>query len=182
VKGGSAAATPYARAVHALAKERNQTDVVGRELAAVTAMLEREPEVSAFFGRPWIPATAKRAAALELAAHLGLSDLTRDFLGLVARQGRANYLTAMAGVFRELVDEDLGRVRAKVRSAVALTEADRQALRQRLGRALTGKQVVLEETVDERLLGGFIAEVGSYIVDGSLDGQLARLGARLARG
>ena len=182
MKEGSAAATPYARAVHALAKERNQADVVGRELAAVVQVLEREPDVGAFFGRPWVPAAAKRATALELAAHLGLSDLTRDFLGLVARQGRANHLAAMAEVYRDLVDEDLGRVRAKVRSAVALTEADRQALRERLGRALQGKQVVLEETVDERLLGGFIAEVGSYIVDGSLDGQLARLGERLARG
>jgi len=182
VNVGSAAATPYARALHALAKERQQTDVIGRELGAVVDVLAREPAVSAFFARPWVPATAKRAAALELASHLGVSGLTRDFLGLVARQGRANHLAAMTEVFRGLVDEDRGRVRAKVRTAVALTDADRQALQQRLGRALDGKQVVLEETVDERLLGGFIAEVGSYIVDGSLDGQLARLGERLARG
>src|SRR5207249_9239947 len=55
-------------------------------------------------------------------------------------------------------------------------------LRQRLGRALHGKQVELEETVDNGLLGGFVVEVGTYIVDGSLDGQLAHLRARLAGG
>jgi F0F1-type ATP synthase delta subunit len=36
--------------------------------------------------------------------------------------------------------------------------------------------------VDATLLGGFIAQVGSLILDGSLDGQLARLRERLARG
>jgi F0F1-type ATP synthase delta subunit len=69
-----------------------------------------------------------------------------------------------------------------VRTALPFTPDERQALQQRLGGKLGGKQVSLDEVVDERLLGGFVAEVGSYIVDGSLDGQLARLKERLARG
>jgi F-type H+-transporting ATPase subunit delta len=65
---------------------------------------------------------------------------------------------------------------------VALTDAERTTLASRLGQALGGKQVALEEVVDQNLLGGFVAEIGSVIVDGSLDGQLARLKERLARG
>ena len=42
-----------------------------------------------------------------------------------------------------------------------------------LGGAL-GKRILLEERMDPTLLGGFVAQVGSYIVDGSLDGQLGR--------
>jgi len=182
VKESSAAAMPYARALHALARERNQVDVVGRELASLAELLEQDLEVNTFFAQPWVPAPAKRAVALELASRLDVSALTRDFLGLVARRGRANYLQKMAEIFQDLVDADVGRVRAKVRTAVALTEADREALRQRLGRALHATQVELEETVDNELLVGFVVEVGTYIVDGSLDGQLARLRARLAGG
>jgi len=81
-----------------------------------------------------------------------------------------------------MLDAARGRVRARVRSAVPLTEADRAALAQRLGRALGGKQVVVEEIVDKNLLGGFVAEIGSLVVDGSLDGQLARIRERLAKG
>ena len=44
-----------------------------------------------------------------------------------------------------------------------------------------GKQVLFEEELDPQLLGGFVAEVGTYIVDASLDGQLARIGDRLKR-
>jgi F0F1-type ATP synthase delta subunit len=36
--------------------------------------------------------------------------------------------------------------------------------------------------VDGTLLGGFVAEIGSLLVDGSLDGQLAQMRDRLARG
>jgi len=36
--------------------------------------------------------------------------------------------------------------------------------------------------VDGALLGGFVAEIGSLLVDGSLDGQLAALRERLVRG
>jgi len=48
--------------------------------------------------------------------------------------------------------------------------------------ALGGKHVAVEEVVDPEMLGGFVAEIGSLVLDGSLDGQLARLRARLGRG
>jgi F0F1-type ATP synthase delta subunit len=42
--------------------------------------------------------------------------------------------------------------------------------------------VLVEEVVDKNLLGGFVAEIGSLVVDGSLDGQLARMRERLVKG
>jgi F-type H+-transporting ATPase subunit delta len=179
---GSPVAKPYARALHELAHERSQADTAARELAAVAELIEQQPGLRAFFGRPWVSAQAKRATAVEIATRLGLSPLVRDFLGLVARQGRAAQLEAIAAAYRDLVDERLGRVRARVRTAVPLTDAERRLLADRLGRALRGKQVLLEEHVDRELLGGFVAEIGTYIVDGSLDGQLATVRERLARG
>ncbi len=175
------AARPYARALWEVAKERGQTDAVERELDVVAQALGQAPALRDLFARPWVAGSVKRAVAQEVAGRLGLSPLTRDFVVLVARQGRGELLEGMAEVFRRLVDEDRGRLRAHVRTAVPLSKSERDRLAERLGRALGGKQVILEETVDRGLLGGFVAEVGSYIVDASLDGQLARLRERLAR-
>ncbi len=47
---------------------------------------------------------------------------------------------------------------------------------------ILGKHIIVEEQVDQTLLGGFIAQVGSFILDGSLDGQLGRMRERLAGG
>jgi F-type H+-transporting ATPase subunit delta len=62
-----------------------------------------------------------------------------------------------------------------------LTEGEKSQLTSRLNAAV-GRRVILEEITDTNLLGGFVAQVGSLILDGSLDGQLARMRERLVRG
>ena len=64
---------------------------------------------------------------------------------------------------------------------MALTDAEKDQLARHL-QAELGKQIILEETVDTNLLGGFVARVGSLILDGSLDGQLSRMRELLVRG
>lgn len=182
MKAAPAVARSYAKALFALARERNQTDAITRELDAIAKLLDVEAGLRAFFARPWIAAAVKRTAAAELATRLEVSPLARDFLALVAGQGRTAHFGAIVAAFGELQDEAAGRVRARVRTAVPLSATERASLSQRLGRALEGRQVVLEEVVDRDLLGGFVAELGSLLVDGSLNGQLARMRERLARG
>ena len=175
-------AKTYAKALFELARERQQADQIGTELQRAADVFAGDAELVAFFGRPWVAATAKRATAAEVAGRLEVSALTRDFLALAAAQGRADHLAAMANAYRDLLDADQGRVRARVKTSIPLTADERQALSARLSRALGGKQVLLEEEVDPQLLGGFVAEVGSLVLDGSLDAQLARIHQRLAAG
>jgi len=176
------AAKPFAKALFALAKERNQAEAVSGELAGAAALVESDADLRKFFGRPGVAASTKRGVADEIATRLGCSKLTRDFLGLVAGHGRGAELPLMRDAMRDLLDADLGRVRARVRTVVALTDAERQTLSARLAQALGGSQIVLEEVLDPSMLGGFVAESGSLVVDGSLDGQLARMRDRLTRG
>jgi F-type H+-transporting ATPase subunit delta len=182
VKASPAVAKSYAKAIFELARERQEADAVEDELRRVAELVGRDAELGAVLARPWVSQAAKRRIAAELGVRLELSRLGRDFLALVAAQGRADHLGAIADAYREMLDAERGRVRARVRTAVALTDADRAALAMRLGRALGGKQVLIEDVVDPGLLGGFVAEVGSLTVDGSLDAQLERLRERLARG
>jgi F-type H+-transporting ATPase subunit delta len=182
VKTSPAVARSYAKAIFELARERGEAAEIEAELTRVAALVAQDAELAAVLARPWITAARKRALAEELGERLELSRLGRDALALVAAQGRADHLGAIATAYRDMLDAAQGRARARVRTAVSLTESERTALAARLGRALEGQQVVVEDVVDKQLLGGFVAEIGSLIVDGSLDGQLARLRQRLARG
>lgn len=177
----SAAAKSYAKALFELARERDRVEPVARELERVRDTVAAEPELRSLLARPWVSPQGKRRVVEDVAARLELSRLARDFFALVATRGRASLLEEMTEAYRALVDEHLGRVRARVRTHVPLTDQERDALAARLGRALGGKTVLIEDVVDPGLLGGFVAEIGSLIVDGSLDGQLARLRDRLAR-
>jgi len=182
VRASPTVAKSYAKALFELASERQQAEPVEAELERTVALVAGDRELAAVFDRPWISPAARRKLADEIGQRLELSRLTRDFFGLIAGQGRADHLVAIAAAYREMLDTARGRARARVRTAVALTDADRAALSQRLAGALGGKQVVIEEVIDRTLLGGFVAEVGGFVVDGSLDGQLARIRERLAKG
>jgi F-type H+-transporting ATPase subunit delta len=182
VKTSPAVAKSYAKALFELAHERQQGEQIGAEVERAAAVVKDDPALGAVFGRPWIGPASKRAVAGEVGQRLQLSPLGRDFVALVAAQGRADHLGAIALAYRDLLDAEQGRVRARVRTAVPLTESDRAALSERLSRALGGKRVLIEEVLDTNLLGGFVAEIGSLIVDGSLNGQLSRLRERLTQG
>ena len=45
-----------------------------------------------------------------------------------------------------------------------------------------GKHVLLEEQMETDLLGGFIVEIGSMVLDASLNAQLAQVRERLVKG
>jgi len=179
VRARTVTAQRYAKALFAAAREADQTAAVGEELDAFLHVLTSHPEVRDVLSRPWIKAADRREIAVPVAEKSGAGQLVRNFAGLVAARGRIDHLPEIVAAYRALVDEDLGQARARVRSAVALTPGDKRELGARLERIL-GKRILLEEQVDHTLLGGFIAQVGSLILDGSLDGQLARMRERLA--
>jgi F0F1-type ATP synthase delta subunit len=120
------AVVSYAKALFALAKERNQTELVGRELGDLGATFESDVDLRDFFARPWTPATVKRTVATEVAQRLGLSKLTCNFVALVAGRGRTDHIDAIAEKYRKLLAENLGRVRASVRTGVPLTDEERR--------------------------------------------------------
>lgn len=171
----------YAKALHLIAREAGAMAAVGEDLERFRQAFDSDAETHDVLTRPWIKAVDRRAIAVAIAERAGAGKTVRDFVGLVAERGRMDHLREILAAFRDMVDEDLGQARADVRTAAPLTDAERDELARRLGGAL-GKRILLEERMDPTLLGGFVAQVGSYIVDGSLDGQLARMRERLARG
>lgn len=181
MKSRQATAARYAKALFAIAREAGTAEAFVRELEQFAAELRGNRELEVVLLRPWIKPAERQAVAVEVARRVGCSPLVQKTLGLVAARGRMDHLPELVEAFRALVDADAGRVRASVRAAVAFTEDEKKLLAARLGQAL-GKQVIIKESVDPSLLGGFIAQVGSLVLDGSLDGQLARVRERLARG
>jgi F-type H+-transporting ATPase subunit delta len=61
-----------------------------------------------------------------------------------------------------------------VKSAVPLDENDRSLLIQRL-QNMMGKKIVLETTVEPRLIGGLIVRVSDKLIDGSTKAMLSNL-------
>ena len=88
-------------------------------------------------------------------------------------------IAGIADAFEVVLDERLGFARAEVTSAFELSEAQRSALAAELER-LTGKRIRARYALDESLIGGVVARIGSTVYDGSVRGQLHSIGRRLS--
>jgi F-type H+-transporting ATPase subunit delta len=117
----------------------------------------------------------------DLAAALALSEGMCKFLGLVLSKDRIGYLSQIEETYRRLADDLSGVLRATVTSAVALDEAQKQAIGASLEKQ-TGKKVALNVNVDPRLIGGVQAEIGGRLFDGSVRTQLQRIEESLTKG
>ena len=104
--------------------------------------------------------------------------LAQNTLKLLVERSRGGYIESVAREYRAMLDQKVGRVRAKVTSAVPLDEAALGKIRSQLTQ-LTQKQVSLESVVDPKVLGGVVAQVGSLTFDGSLQTQLEGLKRQL---
>jgi F-type H+-transporting ATPase subunit delta len=169
----------YARALLGLARETGTVAAAGEELARTTATFA-DPALAAVVLNPGIAAASRRAIVGRVVERLGLSPTVGNLVRLLADRDRLSLLPDLARAYETFVDRELGRARVGIRSAAALTDAQRTQL-EALARRLTGsQQVVVSVTVDPELIGGVVLDASGTVYDGSIKTQLARLADRMA--
>jgi F-type H+-transporting ATPase subunit delta len=67
----------------------------------------------------------------------------------------------------------------KVKASVSLTNSQEDALISKLKSMTQADQIKLSVQIDPKLLGGFSIQVGSKIIDTSIQGQLKRMAIHL---
>lgn len=164
----------YAKALFALAAEMGRVEPWSDALQALKQAVEGSPDLVDVLSNPVYSKEQRRAIVEKLAGALRLDAEPTSLLYLLAERNRLGYLGAVVETFRGYADENLGRVRVKVTSAVPLDGAAALAIAEKLSQA-TKAQVLLEKSVDPALLGGVVAQVGSLVYDGSVRTQLEDL-------
>ena len=173
----STVARRYAKALLALAPSGDREEI-GQELDRFITTLKAHQALREFLTRPWIKGSDRRMVVTEVVERDGMLPLVRNFLGLLAEKNRIGILPEILAVYRTLLDLEVGRVRAEVRTAYPLASAERVRLAQLLGQAV-GKAVLLDEVADPGLLAGFRAQIGSLVLDASLRGRIESMREQL---
>jgi F-type H+-transporting ATPase subunit delta len=170
----------YAVAIFQLATEAVKDEEVGQELGRFCSVFG-VPALSAVLTNPAFSVQSRKRVAVQVAEELKLSSLVIRFLSLLIDRDRLSYLQSIVVYYRRLQDEAHGRVQAGVMSATPLEAQEIDKVRSAL-KALTGKEVVLEEKTDAELLGGVVVEMEGKVYDGSLRTQLERLRKQIEQG
>ena len=170
----SGASGRYATALFELAKEQGALDAIESDLAQLEEALAASPELREMISSPVYSRENQGKAITALAGAMGLGRLSVNVLGLMASKGRLYALSGLIRDYSALLAAERGEITAEVASAIPLTDAQTDALKEKI-RAAVGKDVSLTMNVDESLLGGLVVKVGSRMIDTSIRAKLASL-------
>ncbi len=168
----------YAKALLQIGDQQGNVPQLQQELDTVAAAVTANADLARLVASPLVLPRKKAEVFEAILASAKLSETLRHFFHVVAEAGRLNLLPDLRRTFADLVDERAGIVEARVVSAQPLSEAQSQALMASLGRR-TGKTIRLSWSQDPALLGGLKVQVGSTVLDASLQGQLRQLKTQL---
>ncbi len=170
----SGVAGRYATALFELAVDRSVIDDVANDLQQLQAMIDESADLRRLIQSPLFSRDQQSAAMTAVLTSAGLSELVRNFIGVVAANRRLFAVEGMIGAYRGLVAQYRGEVTAEVTSATPLSDTQRSAVEQALKQAI-GSNVSVNAEIDPDLIGGMVVRVGSRMVDSSLRTKLQRL-------
>ncbi|KAL8500800.1 hypothetical protein ACS0TY_020397 [Phlomoides rotata] len=163
--------------VHCSSKA-NVLDKVESELHAVVeaSSSKKSPLFSQFMKDLSLTADTRVKAINDICTQAKFSDITKNFLIVVAENGRLGHLEQMAQRFTELTMAHKGEVKAtvdhcdcKLISNIPLPPTEEKELKETLQDVLgQGKKVKIDQKMDPNILGGIVVEFGQKVLDTSI--------------
>ncbi len=170
-------ANKYAVAIFELAKEENQLEAYGDQLAEISQTIAGQADLKAFINNPQVQPQAKKELLSKLFKE-GLASSVYNFIMLLIDKRRESILEEIAGRYQALSDAARNIVKAEITVAAALSEAQQASLVAKLEK-VTGKTVFVSTHIDKSILGGVIVKMGDKLIDGSVCSQMQSLQKQL---
>lgn len=174
----STIARPYAQAAFDIANEKSDLKSWSDMLQLIAAVAS-DAVLSDMISNPSI----EREKIVEIIVDVcgdNLNDLAKNFVKVLADNGRLNVATEIALGFEEHRAEAEKTVEAEVTSAFPLSDAQIKSMTEALKKRL-GREVTLNTSIDESIVGGAIIRAGDLMIDGSVSGQLDKLATTLMK-
>lgn len=174
----STLARPYARAAFDVARDREAMPEWSEMLQFAAAVAD-DGRMGPLLDDP----RYTREQIAEIFIHVGGKQLNRDaqnFVRVLADNRRFALLPKIAELFNVYRAEAENTIKVDVVSGSEFSPAQQKELAAHLKKRF-GRDVQLEYTVDENMLGGAIVRAGDEVIDGSVRGQLSKLASALVQ-
>lgn len=159
----------YASALYLAAVKANALDKVESELLDLVEASKKSPTFSQFMKDLSVRADIRVKAIQEICAEAKISDLTKNFMAVLAENGRLRHLEAIAKRFIELTMAQRGEVKAIVTTVIPLPTEEEKELKETLQEIIgQGKKVKVEQKIDPSILGGLVVEFSQKVFDMSI--------------
>ena len=164
----------YAKSLIDLAVENNNLAESYNDMVLFEKVVDETPELEAILKNPIVPLDKKVGILNGIFADK-VGKLSLSFFKVVVNKGRSAILFATAKQFIQQYNKIKGIVTADVTTATALSPAAKVQIVDIVKSELGANEVIVNEKIDEKLIGGFILKVGDKQFDASIASGLNKL-------
>ena len=174
----SRVAAPYARALFDLSRGKNIIHQITGDFQNLEDFLNASSEFEDYLNNPIVSQDAK-VEFLEKTLKPQVNVDTFQFLMVLVKRDRISALRAIITNYLELV-YDLASIKVvEVLTAFPFSDSQKEMLIEKLKELTNAKQVTMRITVDSSLIGGFLMQTESKVIDYTIRNQLQKLAKHL---
>lgn len=164
----------YGEALFALAMEEQRLDEFYEAACNMVKVLKENEEFEKLMRHPRF--TREEKAAIIEETFTG--QIPKEMIGmliLLVKKGHAADILSVFRHFISMVKEEKQIGRAKVVSAIALSDEQKAKVEKRLLETTKYESFEMDYSVDESLIGGMVIRIGDRVVDSSVKTKLYEL-------
>ena len=170
----------YAKALYKYAVENGDSEEIYELLKKLSFRYTAIDELKRAVLNPGISDEAKGAYMLKLAGGRPGSSLD-NFLLLVVRNNRAEYMQKITLAYVDLFREANEIAHVVITTAVPMPEAEVNAIIDIVKRRLGAMKLEIEKVIDPELIGGFTVKINGLVLDASVKRELNELRLQLQK-
>ena len=164
----------YASALFGLADEQDEMPALEKNVGVLKQAIDGSADLSSLISSPIYSRDQQQSAITLIAKKLGLSVVMTNTLALMAEKRRLFLVPIFLSVLEDLIASSKNEIKAEVVSAKALSKGQLDKLAKTL-KTNFSKDVKINATVDQTLIGGMIVKVGSRMIDTTIQAKLNSL-------
>jgi len=167
-------AARYAKALHQAASGQENIYQIDTELKMFLSILKKQENLEKVLNHPVIGLSEKEALLNCIFEGKWASDMSKNFITLLAKEKRLPILKYIIAVYREITFMLEKKIKAYATSYSELSSEAAAALTRHLSKEI-GKDIEFDLSIDKSLIGGLVIMIGDRLYDGSVKKRLQLL-------
>ena len=174
---GTRSAIRYAKAIIEIASDKKLSDTINTDMALISSTIANNQELKNFIVNPTISGVDKKGALTEV--FKSTDALTQNLFQLLLVNNRFEILEEVSHQYGILFNVANNIQIAHVTTAFPITPALEKQVLAKIA-TFSDKKIVIENTVDDSIIGGFVLRIEDQQYNASVANKLRTLSRELS--
>ncbi len=163
----------YSRALFEVSEESSELEKTEKDVKNFLFLIDSSLDVKNFIKDPTLSINQQNEAISLIADKLGFSKNLKNFFLLLIQKRRIFFTQKIFESFLKLCSKKRGEIKASLISSKDLTKSELDKISKDFSDVM-GSNLTFDLKIDEKLIGGFKLQLGSFMIDSSIKSKLKK--------